>query len=106
MLDARLLDHGFGTIANMPMNRVNAIILRIRSNLWLKLVLGAVLTGGIWGTYLFLQRHVLFPVTAMPATAIDRMIPFASGTVYLYESLWLLMPIAPWLMGSNDEITR
>ena len=80
------------------MNNVNAIVLRLRSNLWLKLLLGAVLTGAIWGTYLFLQRHVLFPVTAMPATALNRMIPFASGTVYLYESLWLLMPIAPWLM--------
>ena len=55
------------------------IVLRLRSNLWLKIVLGAVLTGGIWGTYLFLQRHVLFPVTAMPATALDRMIPFVCG---------------------------
>ena len=79
---------------------------RVRSNLRLKLALSAVLTSGIWTTYLFLQRHVLFPVTAMHPTALDRMIPFAPGTVYLYESLWLIMPIAPWLMMSREELIR
>lgn len=91
-------------ITNVPI--VNEFALRVRSNLRLKLVLGAVLTGGIWGTYLFLQRHVLFPVTAMQPTALDRMVPFVPGTVYLYESLWLLMPIAPWLMSSREEVIR
>ena len=85
---------------------VDEIALRVRSNLRLKLVLGAALTSGIWGTYLFLQRHVLFPVTAMHPTRLDRMIPFAPGTVYLYESLWLLMPIAPWLMVSREDLIR
>ena len=80
--------------------------LRIRANLGLKVVLGIVLTGGIWATYLWVQRHPFFPVTAMQVTRLDRMIPFLPGTVYLYESLWLFMPIAPWLMLSRDDLVR
>jgi len=78
---------------------------RIRSNLALKIVLGLVLTG-VWPTYLYIQRHPLFPVTAMSATWLDRTIPFSPGAVYLYESLWLFMPIAPWLMMSRAELAR
>ncbi len=32
------------------------------------------------------------------------MIPFLPGSVYLYESLWLLIPVAPWLMESKDDL--
>ena len=82
------------------------ITLRLRSNLGLKLVLSFVLTVGIWAAYLFLQRHAMFPVTVLKLTSVDRMIPFAPGAVYLYESLLLLMPIAPWLMTSRAELGR
>ena len=82
------------------------IAVRIRSNLGLKVVLGLALTVGVWGTYLFLQRHPVFPVTTLKPSGLDRMIPFAPGAVYLYESIWLLMPIAPWLMASRGDLLR
>ena len=34
------------------------------------------------------------------------MIPFVPSTVYLYESLLVLMPIAPWLMKSKAELNQ
>jgi membrane-associated phospholipid phosphatase len=78
--------------------------LRIRSHLRLKLLLSVVLTGGIWGLYLFLQRHPVFPGTAVKGGWVDRNIPCVPGAVYLYESIWLLMPIAPWLMNSRADL--
>lgn len=80
------------------------IIARIRSNLKLKVALSVGLTVGIWGLYLCLQRHPLFAVTPLAGVWVDRSIPFLPGAVYLYESIWLLMPIAPWLMKSREEL--
>lgn len=80
------------------------IVARIRSNLELKVVLSVALTVGVWGLYLSLQRHPLFPVTPLEGGWMDRSIPFLPGAVYLYESIWLLMPIAPWLMKSREEL--
>jgi membrane-associated phospholipid phosphatase len=71
-----------------------------------KVVLSFVLTIGIWTTYLALQRHPVFPATAMQPTWIDRSVPFLPGAVYLCESIWLLMPIAPWLVDSKAELNR
>ena len=54
--------------------------------------------------YYLLQRHPLFPMTAIKALWLDRMIPFVPGMVYLYESIWLLTPVAPWLMTTKAEL--
>lgn len=69
-------------------------------------MLSFVLTVGVWTTYLVLQRHPIFPVTEMKETWLDRIVPFVPGTVYAYESIWLLMPVAPWLMKSREELDR
>ena len=85
---------------------MNATLTKIRSLWRLKAVLGAVLATAIWGGYLFIERHPLFTPVAMRATWFDRAIPFTPGAVYLYESLWLLMPVAPWLMDSRRDLAR
>lgn len=71
-----------------------------------KLLLSVVMTGGFAAGYLWLEYHPLFPVTRMESSWLDRMIPFLPGAVYLYESLWLIMPIAPWLMTSRGDLDR
>lgn len=81
-------------------------IQRIRTNCALKIVLTLGLTIGFYAFYLPLQWYPLFPVTALRPMWIDRVIPFRPGAVYLYESLWLIMPIAPWLMASTGELRR
>jgi membrane-associated phospholipid phosphatase len=91
---------------NFGSTRIGEIRLRVRANLALKIALSIVLSPGIFGIYLFLQRHLVFPVTTLSPTWLDRMIPFAPGGVYLYQSIWLLTPIAPWLMSSKAELVQ
>ena len=83
---------------------VDEIIPRIRANMGQKMVLSFALSIYFCAVYYLLQRHPLFPMTAIHANWLDWMIPFVPGTVYLYESIWLLTPIAPWLMESKAEL--
>jgi membrane-associated phospholipid phosphatase len=85
---------------------MNDLALRIRANLGQKLLLSAALTVSVWGGYLLIQRFPFRPVTVVQPSRLDRLIPFMPGAVYLYESIWLLMPVAPWLMTSADELKR
>jgi membrane-associated phospholipid phosphatase len=85
---------------------IREIVIRIKSNLGLKIALSSGLTISFCVIYLLLQRHPFFTVTEMKITWIDRNIPFVPGYVYLYESLWLLIPVAPWLMKSKDDLVR
>ena len=85
---------------------VNEMALRIRSNWKYKAMLSVVLTFFVWAAYLLLQWHPFFRVTILQPSSLDRMIPFVPSTVYLYESLLILMPIAPWLMKSKAELNQ
>jgi membrane-associated phospholipid phosphatase len=84
----------------------DGILPRLATGLRRKIVLSVLLTGGILAAYLALQLHPLFSVTVMKPGWVDRIVPFVPGGVYLYESLWLMMPIAPWLMTSRRELDR
>ena len=86
--------------------KADEIILRLKSNWLLKLVLGVGLIVMFAVLYILPQRYPVFPVITMQPAWIDRMIPFMPGFVYLYESLYLIMPIAPWLMTSKNELAR
>jgi membrane-associated phospholipid phosphatase len=53
--------------------------------------------------YFLLLKHPLFPVTPMPATALDRLIGFHPQTLVLYLSLWLYVSLAPsWLLDWEE----
>jgi len=77
---------------------------RIRSHWKLKAELTLGLTVGFCVLYAVLQRNPLFSATEMKITCVDRWFPFAPGCVYLYESLWALLPIAPWFMTSREDL--
>jgi membrane-associated phospholipid phosphatase len=79
---------------------------RLQSELALKLILLAVLNLWVYVPYLFLQHHHFFPATNMSASFFDRMIPFSDQTVWLYLSIYLLMPVGPFLMNSRKQIFR
>jgi membrane-associated phospholipid phosphatase len=84
----------------------NEIILRLKSNWVLKLVLGSGLIVMFAALYFLPQRYPIFPVTALQPMSIDRIIPFMPNTVYLYESISFLMPIAPWLMKTKGDLNQ
>ncbi|EKD26396.1 MAG: phosphoesterase PA-phosphatase related protein [uncultured bacterium] len=80
------------------------VISHIKSNLKLKIMLGFILTFYVCFMYSFIQHNPIFSVKMMNTSFVDNIIPFIPNSVYLYESILLLMPIAPWLMTSKDEL--
>lgn len=79
---------------------------RLQAKLVLKLVLLAVLNLCVYGPYLFLQRCHFFPATNMSPGIFDRWIPFSDHAVWLYFSIYLLMPVGPFLMNDRKQILR
>jgi hypothetical protein len=54
--------------------------------------------------YFQVLRHPVHPVTVMPMTAFDRLIPFQPQALAAYVSLWLYVGIAPGLLLTLREI--
>jgi membrane-associated phospholipid phosphatase len=84
----------------------STIVGRLLSELGLKLVLMLALNLWVYVPYCFLQRHSFFQPTMLPASFLDRLIPFSDKAVWIYLSIYLLMPIGPFLMANRRQITR
>jgi membrane-associated phospholipid phosphatase len=65
-----------------------------------------VLNLWVYVPYLLLQRYHFFPVTIMSSSSLDHIIPFSDKAVWLYLSIYLLMPIGPFLMNNRKQIFR
>jgi membrane-associated phospholipid phosphatase len=85
---------------------LSAIAKRLRAELPLKLMLLMVLDVWVYVPYHYLQHHHFFPGRAIPASFFDRLIPFSDGAVWAYFSVYLLMPIGPFLMIQRGQIFR
>lgn len=66
--------------------------------------MGGAITIGFFTGYALLQRSPVFPVTQMPVTTLDRLVGFHPEVTLLYLSLWLYIPISPWLADSRREL--
>jgi len=69
----------------------------------------AVLLGlavGICVPYFTLQRLDVFPLRALPVTAVDLWIPFQPAWIWAYLSIALLVPIAPLLATRREQLMR
>jgi hypothetical protein len=78
----------------------------LRAEWRLKLLLALTLPLLFCLAYFSLQHLVLFPVRTFRETPLDRAIPFQPAWVYAYQSIYLLMPIAPWLSASRHELVN
>jgi membrane-associated phospholipid phosphatase len=87
-------------------NGTLSIVSRLRSELVLKLTLTVVLNLWVYAPYLFLQQHHFFPAIKMPASIFDHMIPFSDKAAWLYLSIYLLMPVGPFLMNRRKQLLR
>ncbi|HZT55635.1 MAG TPA: phosphatase PAP2 family protein, partial [Burkholderiaceae bacterium] len=54
--------------------------------------------------YFWLLRNPAYPVTVMPLTALDHLIPFQPVTLVAYLSLWFYVGIAPGLQLTFREL--
>ena len=77
---------------------------RLKAHWRFKLMAGAILFIAFFvGYFLLLDFHV-FPVREMPVTALDRLIAFQPGALLLYLSLYLYIPLAPWLLDNKRDL--
>ena len=83
-----------------------ALMRRVRTLLAQKLWMALGLNLLVCLPYFGLQHFVLRPVTWIPPSALDRAIPFSEASVWLYQSLYLLMPVAPMLMVHAEQLRR
>ena len=80
------------------------IATRLSALWWLKLVLLLLLNLIVFAPYHFFQHHQFFPTTVVQPSFIDRLLPFLDWSVVAYLSIYLLMPIGPFLMKRREEI--
>lgn len=67
------------------------------------------ITGAMTGFFLLyftIQNHPLLPVTVVPETWLDRLIPFQAWTLAPYASLWLYVSLVPALAPDRRELLR
>jgi membrane-associated phospholipid phosphatase len=80
------------------------VITRVSCEWALKLRLSAALTVFFCVPYFALQRFVVFPVRELPITWLDAAIPFAPHWVWVYQSIYLLISLVPWLAVRADDL--
>jgi membrane-associated phospholipid phosphatase len=71
------------------------------TKLWLGILLSLVCCTGYFG----LQHYPLRPAIRFSQTFIDQSIPFQPGWVWVYESLYLILPVA-WVVETPDQMRR
>lgn len=77
---------------------------RIRRHLLLKVVGTTAFTWLFFIGYFHLLRQPVNPVTVMPLTALDRLIPFQPQALIAYFSLWVYVGVAPGLQLTFKEL--
>lgn len=80
------------------------LALRARRLFLLKLLGTSGVIGLFFIAYFHVLRHPIRPVTLMPITALDELLPFQPSMVYAYVSLWLYVGIAPGLQLSVRQL--
>lgn len=80
------------------------IWLRMRRHFLLKAVGTTVFTWLFFIGYFHLLRNPSFPITVMPLTPLDHLIPFQPYALGAYLSLWFYVGIAPGLQLTFREL--
>lgn len=83
---------------------VAELALRMRRLFLLKLIGTTAVIGLFFVGYFQVLRNPAYPVTTMPLTRLDRLIPFQPAMLYPYVSLWLYVGLAPGLLLTLREL--
>lgn len=60
--------------------------------------------GLFFGAYFYVLKNPAYPVTVMPVTVVDRLIPFQPLAFYVYITLWVYVSLPPALLASRREL--
>lgn len=92
-------------LVSYPAQRWTADIgMRIRRHFLLKVVGTTAFTWIFFIGYFHLLRQPVNPMTVMPLTALDRLIPFQPQALIAYFSLWVYIGVAPGLQLTFKEL--
>jgi membrane-associated phospholipid phosphatase len=89
---------GLQARASAPLTPWTAeLAFRARQLFWLKLIGTTLWTSVFFVGYFHLLRNPAYPVTVMPLTWFDALVPFQPAMLVPYLSLWLYIGVAPGL---------
>jgi hypothetical protein len=90
--------------SSLPEPWAVALKRRMRRHLVVKAVGTTVAIGLFFIGYFHLQNNPAYPVTVMPLTVLDHLIPFQPQALFAYLSLWLYVGIGPGLQSNAQEL--
>lgn len=93
-------------MAAAPGSAPSSLSARLRAALGGKVRVWLGLAVGICIPYFTLQRVTFFPERVVPETPLDAWIAFDPAWVWPYVSLALLVPLAPALAATREELAR
>lgn len=79
---------------------------RLRAELGWKVGLSVLLTALFCLPYFLLQRFPPRSPTTLEPGWLDRRVAFDAGWTWVYQSVYLLLPIAPWLARRREHLRR
>ena len=71
---------------------------------WLKSIGTTVIMCVFFAGYFHVLRHPAYPMTVVPMTFVDALVPFYPPALLLYVSLWIYVPLAPALLLGLREL--
>lgn len=63
-----------------------------------------ILIGLFFAVYFYLLTHAAYPVTVMPISFVDELIPFQPATLPIYLSLWFYVSLPPAFLATRREL--
>jgi len=92
------------TMLTMRLPPLASIATSFRAKWRTKLALTLLLTGVFCVPYFTLQRVLVLPVRTLPFTAIDRAVDFNAHWVWVYQSVYVLLLLVPWMMTTREQL--
>ncbi|MEJ0034976.1 MAG: phosphatase PAP2 family protein [Gammaproteobacteria bacterium] len=92
------------SIASVPLSWSAELGARVRGHWFLTLIGTSAFIFVFFLGYFYVQESPAFPVTVMPLTWLDHMIPFQPYALGLYLSLWIYVGAGPGLQKTRREI--
>jgi len=87
-----------------PAFTLRALFRRACVDAWLKGLGTAAGMSAFFVGYFALLHSPVYPVTVMPATWLDRLLPFQPWTLLPYASLWLYISLVPALLVDRRQL--
>ena len=76
----------------------------ISTHIYLKSIGTPLFIGLFFGAYFYVLKNPVYPITVMPVSFLDRLIPFQPLAFYVYISLWAYVSLPPALLASRREL--